>query len=140
MGVERARAHNYIPKGAVGEYAEALVREYRQYAVMCACGGRRQQVSYGTWRGYPREQIPWFPTVALDLCNGCGACIDFCSFGVYGPTPEGKVVVIDPFKCEVGCSLCASACAPRAISFPPRSMLDAYRPGGRQVAFAHRLL
>ena len=44
---------------------------------------------------------------------------------------EGKVVVIDPFKCQVGCSSCANVCAPRAITFPPRGMLDAYRPGGR---------
>jgi CDP-4-dehydro-6-deoxyglucose reductase len=129
--VERARAHNYIPKGAVDEFAEALLREYRQYASACACGGSRPQVSYGTWRGYPREQIPWFPTVALDLCDGCGACIGFCSFGVYGPVPENKVVVIDPFKCQVGCNSCANVCAPRAITFPPRGMLDAYRPGGR---------
>ena len=129
--VERARAHNYIPKRTVNEYAEALVREYRQYVSTCACGGRLGRADYGTWRGYPREQIPWFPAVALDLCDGCGACIDFCSFGVYGLASEGKVMVIEPFKCQVGCSSCANVCAPKAITFPPRSMLDAYRPGGR---------
>jgi CDP-4-dehydro-6-deoxyglucose reductase len=129
--VERARAHNYIAKGAVNDYAEALVREYRRYASACASGGRPQRVSYGRWRGYPREQIPWFPMVALDLCNGCSACIDFCSFGVYVPAAEGKVAVVEPFRCEVGCSSCANVCAPKAIAFPPRSMLDAYRPGGR---------
>ena len=37
--VERARSHNYIPRGAVDEFAEALLREYRQYASACACGG-----------------------------------------------------------------------------------------------------
>jgi CDP-4-dehydro-6-deoxyglucose reductase len=129
--VERARLHNFIARPAVDDFAEALVREYRRYAAARACGGRPQQVSYGTWRGYPREQVPWFPTVALDLCDGCGTCIDFCSFGVYGSAPEGRAMVVEPLKCQVGCSSCANVCAPRAITFPPRSMLDAYRPGGR---------
>ena len=129
--VERARAHNFIPKPAIGEYAEALVREYRQYASSCASGGRPGPVNYGTWRGYPREQIPWFPTVALDLCDGCGACLKFCSSGVYQALPDGKAIVADPFRCEVGCSMCAGACPPHAISFPPRTILETYRPGGR---------
>ena len=129
--VERARAHNYIPKGAEQAYAEALRREYRQYVAAYEQGDVLQRVDYGTWRGYPREQIPWFPTVALDECDGCGACIEFCSFGVYRTSPDGKVIVAEPFRCQVGCNMCANACPPRAISFPPRTMLDSYRPGGR---------
>ncbi|MBN1934482.1 MAG: hypothetical protein JW934_07440 [Anaerolineae bacterium] len=128
--VERARAHNYIPKGAVSEYAEALLREYRQYAGLREQGGQVRRIEYGTWRGYPREQIPWFPTVALDLCDGCGLCLRFCSFGVYRATPDGKVAVVEPFRCQVGCSMCVNACPPRAISFPPHTILDAYRPIG----------
>ncbi len=128
--VNRVRAHNYIPKGAVNEYAEALIREYRQYAGLREQGGQVRRIEYGTWRGYPREQIPWFPTIALDLCDGCGACIEFCSFGVYQSVPDGKVVVAEPFRCQVGCSMCANACPPRAISFPPRTILDTYRPIG----------
>jgi NAD-dependent dihydropyrimidine dehydrogenase PreA subunit len=129
--VERARAHDYIPKGAVGEYAEALVREYRQYASLRERGGQARRIDYGTWRGYAREQIPWFPTVALDLCDGCGACLKFCSFDVYRATPDGKVIVAEPFRCQVGCSMCANACPPHTISFPPRTILETYRPGGQ---------
>jgi len=129
--VERVRAHNYIPKGAADEYAQALLREYRKHVSVRESGGKPRQVHYGTWRGYPREQIPWFPTVALDLCNGCAACIKLCSFGVFEPTQDGKVVLIEPFKCEVGCRSCVNVCPPRAITFPPRTILDAYRPGGR---------
>src|SRR4030043_2339187 len=58
---ERARAHNYIPRSAVSEYAQALLREYHKYAAARASGEKPQAVQYGTWRGYPREQIPWFP-------------------------------------------------------------------------------
>jgi len=129
--VERARAHNYISKGAVKDYAEALIREYRQYAGLRARGGQAQRIDYDTWRGYPREQIPWFPTVALDLCDGCGACLKFCSFGVYQSVPDGKVVVAEPFRCQVGCGMCANACPPHAISFPPQAILDTYRPIGQ---------
>jgi NAD-dependent dihydropyrimidine dehydrogenase PreA subunit len=129
--VARARAHNYIPKAAEQAYAEALVREYRGYVAACAQGDVPRRVDYGTWRGYPREEIPWFPTVALDLCDGCRACIEFCSFGVYRATSDGTVIVAEPLRCQVGCSMCANACPPRAISFPPRTILDSYRPGGR---------
>jgi ferredoxin len=129
--VENARSHNFIPKPAIDEYAEALRREYRRYVPTCADGGRPGRVNYGTWRGYPREQIPWFPTVALDLCDGCGACLKFCSSGVYQALPDGQAIVADPFRCEVGCSMCVSACPPHAISFPPRTILETFRPGGR---------
>ena len=65
--VRRARAHNYIPKAAVHDFAQALRREYRKYADQRAGGGKPQSVNYGTWRGHPREHIPWYlspPTVS----------------------------------------------------------------------------
>ena len=127
--VERARAHNYIPRAAVGDYAQALLREYRKYAEQRAGGSKPQPVDYGAWRGHPREQIPWFPTVAADLCNGCGVCLDLCTYGALAPTPDGRVQVVEPFKCVVGCSSCATICKPKAITFPPRTILDGFRPG-----------
>jgi len=128
--VERARVYkNYIPKPAVDDFAQALLREYRKYVDQRASGGRPQPVNYGTWRGHPREQIPWFPTIATDLCNGCGLCLKLCTYGALGSTPDGKIEVVDPFKCLVGCSSCATVCKPKAITFPPRTMLDAFRPG-----------
>jgi len=39
--------------------------------------------NYGTWQGYPREQIPWFPTISAELCNGCGNWIELCAQWVY---------------------------------------------------------
>ena len=127
--VERAQKHNYIPRPAVEDYAQALLREYRRYTDMRAGGKAPQQINYGTWRDHPREQIPWFPTVAADLCDGCGVCLTLCTYGALAPTHNGKVEVVEPFKCVVGCSSCATICEPRAITFPPRAILDTFRPG-----------
>jgi len=130
--IELARQrHNYIPKPAEDDFAQALLREYRKYHEERRCGCKPEAVDYGQWRGHPREHIPWFPTIAEDQCDGCDACLEFCSFGVFQATEDGKVAVVEPFRCEVGCSSCVNVCPPRAITFPPRSMLDTFRPGRR---------
>jgi len=126
--VERAQAHNYIPKVAVDDFAQALLREYRKYTDQRAGGGKPQPVNYGTWRGHPRKHIPWFPMIAVDLCDGCGLCLRLCSYGALALTPDGEVEVVEPFKCVVGCSSCATICKPKAITFPPRTILTAFRP------------
>ncbi|MGC9522932.1 MAG: indolepyruvate ferredoxin oxidoreductase subunit alpha [Anaerolineae bacterium] len=128
--VKRMSEDNYIPYGARDLFAAAFVREYAAYLARGDSGeGRRG--GYGTWRGYPREQIPWYPTVNEDLCNGCGACLKLCSAGalveIEAETDDGKVRVSDPFACVVGCSSCATLCKPGAITFPPRTMLEAYQ-------------
>ena len=74
---------NYIPRAAEDEFAQALVGEYRRYHAGRLAGQVPQPVDYGTWRGHPREHIPWFPTLAAELCDGCGKCLSFCSFGVF---------------------------------------------------------
>ena len=128
--VEQARhRHNYVPRRAEDDFAQAMAREYGRYVEQRMIGRKPQPVDYGMWRGRPREHIPWFPTVALDLCNGCGACLEFCSFGVFEATEDGRVEVVEPFRCQVGCSSCANVCPPRAITFPPRDILDTFRPG-----------
>jgi NAD-dependent dihydropyrimidine dehydrogenase PreA subunit len=121
---------NYIPRAAEDEFAQALAGEYRRYHAGRLAGQVPQPVDYGTWRGHPREHIPWFPTLAAELCDGCGKCLSFCSFGVFQATPDGRVAVVEPFKCQVGCSMCADICPLRAITFPPLSVLEAFRPGG----------
>jgi NAD-dependent dihydropyrimidine dehydrogenase PreA subunit len=128
--VEQARKkHNYIPKPAEGDFAQALLREYRKYVEQRLCGCKPRPVDYGRWQGHPREHIPWFPTVAEDSCDGCGTCLEFCAFGVYEKTPNGKIQVAEPFKCQVGCTSCVRVCKPRAITFPPRNVLEMFRPG-----------
>ena len=83
--------------------------------------------SYGMWKGTPREQIPWYPTVDLSRCVSCGKCNEFCSHGVYGwdgaaNTPK----LLEPFQCVVGCSSCSHECEEGAITFPPLSILKEF--------------
>lgn len=122
----RVRRHNYIPPAAVDEYRAALLREYRRFCLQdgCAC-----TVNYGTWRGQPRETIPWYPTIHAERCDGCGACLRFCAFGVLAPSDDGKVEVVEPFRCQVGCSACAHLCKPGALTFPPRQVLEPFGGG-----------
>lgn len=132
--IRRAGRDNYIPPSAEQVFATALAREYAvSVAHLDSDDARPRGRSYGVWRGYPREQIPWFPTVDEDLCDGCGACLRVCSSHalapIVSPTGDSKVWVADPFACVVGCNACASLCKPGAIIFPPRSMLDAYHSG-----------
>ncbi len=124
------KEHNYVPQPAYQDYEQALVREYQKFYAQQSGDESYQRASYGTWRGYPREHISWFPTIAPELCDGCGRCIDFCSFGVYEQHEDGKAIVVEPFLCRVGCSSCAAVCDPDAILFPPRDMLKDYRPIG----------
>jgi len=123
--VQQARKDNYIPAAGEAEYATALLREYRKHCDQqdsgCTC-----QTDYGTWHGHPREMIPWYPTLMAEWCDGCEACLHFCAFGVYTPAEDGKVMVTEPFKCQVGCDACARLCRPGAISFPPRDILKTF--------------
>ncbi len=67
----------------------------------------------------PREQIPWYPRVDLTKCNGDQACLKFCPHAVYRWDPDtDRPVVANPYSCTVGCSECASICAPGATGFP----------------------
>lgn len=86
---------------------------------------------YGNWRGIPREEIPWHPTVDLEKCAGCKECFNFCSHGVYAWDEEkNNPKVVEPYSCVVGCSSCMGMCTQEAISFPPLTILK--NPKGRK--------
>lgn len=127
--VRRAAAHNYITPGSEGEFAEALLREYRRYWQQQTGQAEARPVRRApqTWRGRPRQQVPWYPTIYPDRCDGCGDCLTFCEYGVYDFDETGeKVVVVDPFNCLVGCEACAKICKRQAIAFPPRTVLKTF--------------
>lgn len=127
--IRRATEHNYIPPGSEGEFAEALLREYRRYWRRETGQAPSQAARQGprSWHGHPRHEIPWYPTVYANRCDGCGDCLTFCRYGVFEQIePQGVVEVVAPFNCLVGCEACAQVCSRQAIHFPPRSVLSAF--------------
>ena len=71
------------------------------------------------WRGIPREQIPWYPSIDASKCIGCRTCIDFCKNGVLAfDEANQKALVVAPFYCVVECSTCGRLCPEGAINFP----------------------
>lgn len=119
--VKLVSEHNYIPASAEAEFGQALLREYGRYCELTRSG--KQRVTREPWQGYPREQVPWFPTLDESSCDGCDRCLEFCAHGVYAKRESGKVYVAEPFDCLVGCDACARLCSHKAITFPPRKML-----------------
>lgn len=130
--IKGVRANNYIPKPALDDYQAVLVDEYNRFYSVKTGGLGAASRDYGQWEGYPRENIPWFPTVSPELCNGCGKCLEICPKNVFKMDATGKVVVNEPFLCIVGCCICKSACDPEAILMPSMDMLDSYRHGQRK--------
>jgi NAD-dependent dihydropyrimidine dehydrogenase PreA subunit len=129
--IQGLRKHNFIPKPAIAAYNQVIIREFRTYYQKRTGGSDLVAQDYGTWEGYPRENIPWFPTISGELCDGCGKCLEVCPKVVFTIDEIGKAVVVEPFLCIVGCCFCKSACDPGAILMPNREMLDHYRHGQR---------
>ena len=126
--LEKLKDHNYIPKAKEQSYARVFLMEYEKFWNRKSRGVEEKIKNLGTWQGVPREEVPWFPTIMEELCDGCKVCLNFCSFGVYEYDKKtNKVKVANPFNCEVGCSICAAKCKPKAIVFPPLNILDSFR-------------
>lgn len=60
----------------------------------------------------------WYPVLDYSRCTSCGACFQFCIFGVYERDGDGAVIPVEPDNCKLGCPACARICPNSAIMFP----------------------
>jgi len=111
------KARNYVPSTVEKEYMTALWVEFKKARVQ-----RREDVEQ-SYKGIPRDEIPWFPEVDPKKCSGCSSCVEFCSQEVF--TFDGKSHVAKPYNCVVGKSSCRAFCPEKAIAFPTQSELKA---------------
>lgn len=109
------KARNYVPVLAQEEYLRSLWTEFKKLRVQ-----RREQLEM-SYKGIPREHIPWFPRVDEKRCSGCSSCVEFCTQSVF--SFDGKSHVIKPYNCIVGNSSCRSFCPEKAITFPTTAEL-----------------
>ena len=76
---------------------------------------------FAKWKGVPREEIDWHPTINESKCMGCGMCFTSCGRDVFGfDEAKKKAVVARPLQCLVGCTSCESWCVFQAIGFPDK--------------------
>lgn len=102
------------------------MREYEKF-YQRRMDGEKEAVrtsSHPTWRGISREQVPWYPSVYEDMCDGCGKCLSFCPNDVFDWGEGNRVLIVEPFNCLVGCDACVKVCPRGAISFPSRTVLE----------------
>jgi len=64
------------------------------------------------------DWTPWFPVIDYSRCKSCKQCFDFCLFGTFTVTEDGRVEVSSPASCKTNCPACARVCPHKAIIFP----------------------
>jgi NAD-dependent dihydropyrimidine dehydrogenase PreA subunit len=119
--VDAVGTRNYVPRGAVDQYKDALLREYQRHLQ-----ARESGESGRVWRD-PHKAHNWYPTIFAEKCDGCGDCLPVCARDVLARAEDGGagsvVIVLEPYACSEGCQLCARACTRGAIVMPPREAL-----------------
>lgn len=96
---------------------------------------------FATWKGIPREEIDWHPTIDEASCIGCGMCITSCGREVFDFDPvQRKSIVARPLHCMVGCTSCQVWCVVDAISFPDRQYVRDIIKREKILSFAKKQL
>jgi NAD-dependent dihydropyrimidine dehydrogenase PreA subunit len=90
--------------------------------------GKKQLEPDKEYLGIPRREIPWYPHIDKQKCDGCGTCVEFCKLGTFSYSDEkDKAEVASPYSCVVGCIGCEDKCPNNAISFPSTEVIDKVR-------------
>ena len=89
-----------------GEIIEAL-----SGAGQAEAAGEVERPAKGDWAA-------WFPVIDRGRCTDCQQCLQFCLFGVYDLSDDGRVEVAQPANCKTNCPACARVCPATAIIFP----------------------
>lgn len=66
-------------------------------------------------------------SIDLDLCDGCGICIDVCPMDVLRLDDRGKAVIAYGIDCDV-CYLCEDECPQDAIYVDPKMTREPVLP------------
>lgn len=107
--MNEVRNYNYVPPAVEIQYAKGVWEVFMKYR-------EQRSAVEEDYHGIPREEIPWFPTINLELCSKCGKCFEFCHRDVY--TFDDGPRVTNPHRCIVSCTGCMALCPDKAISFP----------------------
>jgi NAD-dependent dihydropyrimidine dehydrogenase PreA subunit len=94
--------------------AEKALAELRKYFGGSFPGGAGKLLRFEA--GAIKER--WYPVIDRQRCQNCLACAEFCLFGVYSKTAEGRIQVAHPEACKPGCPACSRICPSQAIMFP----------------------
>jgi electron transport complex protein RnfB len=81
----------------------------------CCCGILRGVAEFGVPTAVARADFQ--AVVDVDVCAGCGDCVERCQFGALSVPDETSVV--DAARC-VGCGLCATVCPTGALHLERR--------------------
>ena len=96
---------------------------------------------FATWKGVPREDIDWHPTIDENKCTGCGMCVTSCGREVFdSDAATKKAVVARPLQCLVGCTSCEAWCVFEAIGFPDNQYVRDLIKKEKLIAVARREL
>jgi NAD-dependent dihydropyrimidine dehydrogenase PreA subunit len=68
------------------------------------------------WRRIVDAKERVLPQINLELCNGCGTCVDTCPSAAVSLI-EGRPVIVHPEDCAY-CGDCEDLCPEGAISLP----------------------
>jgi NAD-dependent dihydropyrimidine dehydrogenase PreA subunit len=109
-----------LPQGGI-EFFNMRVDSVEKIISSLAGDGVRSRYSKDTCTEKTGDWIPWFPVIDYDRCKNCKQCPNFCLFGVYKLSVEGKVEVCNPANCKTNCPACARLCLQSAIIFPKYS-------------------